>query len=252
MTKREPLLSELYFDDHIAFVEQAIAEYEEAVGLDATQFTDLAGVYYTVCQYRLSLFISCYSRGYPVAELRQQLHALIETWEKQRQLDTNSLYTSDYKTDISSYQQAFWALAWAYLTGLEQAAVLRLLACLGPSGQDLLLEQLVAKIAPGTVRQSAKKLLYPKAYQPLYAATEAAADQQPPLLHSFLQQWYGKMRNTDWHNAHLGPDGGGFDGYWCWEAAAIAVAYGIDDQRFRDLAYYPQDLADFARTHLPA
>ncbi|RZK31957.1 MAG: DUF1911 domain-containing protein [Hymenobacter sp.] len=215
MTKREPLLSELYFDEHLAFVTQAITEYEETVRLDPGQFTDLAGVYYALGQYRLLLFISSYSRGYAVADLQQNLHALIATWERQRQADVANVYNADFKDDISGYEQALWVLTWTYLLGLGEAATQRLLACIGNAGQDILFERLVAKILPGTVRKEAKKLLYPKVYQPLLAATEADPAQQQALLPSFLQQWYGKMRNADWHNAHLGPDGGGFDGYWC-------------------------------------
>ena len=250
MTKREPLLSELYFDEHIAFVEQAIMEYEEAVRLDPGQFTDLAGVYYALGQYRLSLFISSYSRGYAVADLQQNLHALITTWEMQRQADVANIYSADFKDDISGYEQALWVLTWAYLLGLDEAATLRLLACIGNAGQDVLFERLVAKILPGTVRIEAKKLLYPKVYQPLLAATEADPAQQQALLQSFLQQWYGKMRNADWHNTHLGPDGGGFDGYWCWEAAGVAVAFSIDNTSLQQMLYYPKDLTEFARSSL--
>jgi len=250
MTKREPLLSELYFDEHIAFITQAIAQYEEAVRLDPGQFTDLAGVYYALGQYRLALFISSYSRGYAVADLQQNIHALIATWEMQRQVDADNVYSTDFKDDISGYEQALWVLTWVYLLGVGEAALLRLLACIGNAGQDILFERLVAQMLPGTVRKEAKKLLYPKVYQPLLAALEADDTQQPLLLQSFLQQWYGKMRNADWHNAHLGPDGGGFDGYWCWEAAGVAVAFGLDNTSFQQTQYYPKDLVDFARTRL--
>lgn len=250
MTKREPLLSELYLDKHLAFVTQAITEYEEAVRLDPGQFTDLAGVYYALGQYRLSLFISSYSRGYAVADLQQNLHTLIATWEKQRQADVANVYSADFKDDISGYEQALWVLTWTYLLGLGEAATQRLLACIGNAGQDVLFERLVAKILPGTVRKEAKKLLYPKVYQPLLAATEADPAQQQALLQSFLQQWYSNMRNADWHNAHLGPDGGGFDGYWCWEAAGVAVAFDIDDRSFQQMRYYPKDLPEFAHGSL--
>jgi len=250
MTKREPLLSEPYFDEHIDFITQAIAEYEEAVRLDPDQFTDLAGVYYALGQYRLALFISSYSRGCAVTDLQQNLHALIATWEMQRQVDTDHVYAVDFKADISGYEQALWILTWGYLLGLGDAALLRLLACVGNAGQDLLFERLVAQMLPGTVRKEARKLLYPKVYQPLLAVFDADSIQQPLLLQRFLQQWYDKMRNADWHNAHLGPDGGGFDGYWCWEAAGVAVAFGLDDTSFQQMPYYPKDLADFARIRL--
>ena len=39
---------------------------------------------------------------------------------------------------------------------------------------------------------------------------------------------------------------------WCWEAAGVAYAFGINDASFRDLPYYPKDLAAYARAATPA
>jgi hypothetical protein len=57
-----------------------------------------------------------------------------------------------------------------------------------------------------------------------------AAGQCVSYQESFV---YGKMRNADWHNAHLGPGGGGFDGYWCREAAGVAVDFDHEDTSFQ-------------------
>ena len=247
MTQREPLLSEAYFDKHIAFVEQTIAEYENDLHTNPAQFTDLAGVYFVVFQHRLAHLISCYSRGYPVEKLRDTFYLVITAWEKQREVDTSQVYAGHFRDDVSNYIQAMWLVSWASLLRIEKALVSRLLACVKNEGQDLLFEQLVARITPDVARSSAKKLLYPKAYQPLYDALNAPTDQQAGLMRQFLHNWYKRLSNADWHDAHKGPGGGGFDGYWCWEAAGVALAFGIDDTSFREMPYYPKDLADYAR-----
>jgi hypothetical protein len=45
-----------------------------------------------------------------------------------------------------------------------------------------------------------------------------------------------------WYDAHKGPEGGGFVGYWCFESAAVVKAFGIDDKEIREQQYYPKDL----------
>jgi hypothetical protein len=247
MTKREPLMTEAYFDEHIAFVEQVIEEDETDLRNDPAQFTDVASVYFNIFQYRLFYLISLYSRGYPLESLQKSYLLLLDDWEKQRVADAENVYAGDFQNDISTYVQAIWLLSLAYLLHVNQVNIARLLACVRNEGQDLLFERLVAARPNGTARKPARKLLYPKAYQSLYDALDAPVEQQAVLMQEFLKNWYKRMSNTGWHNAHLGPDGGSFDGYWCWEAAGVAYAFGIDDSRFRELPYYPKDLADYAR-----
>src|SRR5690606_28895315 len=37
--------------------------------------------------------------------------------------------------------------------------------------------------------------------------------------------------------------------YWSWEAAATTFVLDIDDSSYRDMPFYPKDLADYARQH---
>lgn len=39
----------------------------------------------------------------------------------------------------------------------------------------------------------------------------------------------------------------GFYGYWCFEAAAMSVVYGIDDTALHGHHHYPTDLAKYVR-----
>ena len=249
MTKREPLQSEAYFDEFISFKNAVINRDQQALLNDPTQFARPDALASFVFNHQRALFIAEYSRGYPVENMHAAFIKIIESFGQLKDLDPENTFALTFKTDMDDYVRALWLVSQAALLDIAPDMLHRMLCCIGNEGQDLLFEQLVAALVPGVSRKPAKKLLYPKAYQPLYDAVMAPAEQQDAFVHFFLQNWYKQMRNTAWHGNHKLVDGG-FFGYWCWEAAGVAVAFGIDDARFRNLPYYPKDLADFARSRV--
>jgi hypothetical protein len=123
----------------------------------------------------------------------------------------------------------------------------RLLRCIGATGQDALLDRLIATRVSGL--PVATGLLFPKPYEALLQAISASPAEQTTLFKKFLKAWYPAMRSLDayWHDSHKGPDGGGFFGYWSIEAAAVVAAFKIDDSGFSDAACYPKDLAAYGK-----
>ncbi len=247
-TVREPLLDEAYFDKTIRFKTQAILEDRTAVTTDPGQFLKLEGIYERLFRFQHQLWMAQYSRGVAISILKNEFLRVVQAAEDLRQIDTRGVVAFNFSTTLDNYVTALWLLSQASLLKVPPELVVRLITCIGNEGQDLLLERLALRLAPDTKRKPAKKLLYPKAYQPLYDALDAPSEQQPTLVQQFLKSWYTRMSNTGWHDSHKGPGGGGFFGYWCWEAAGVAYAFGIDDSSFRDLPYYPNDLAAYAQT----
>jgi hypothetical protein len=248
MTKREPLMNEEYFDHHILVVDQFI---QETVADMATYDNQVAARFDLVRDY-LSLLYSHYSRGFAVATLQSDLVHVLEAWEALRAVDTDEVYLNSFKNDMTDYVEGLGLLSLAVLLHCDASVVSRLVVCIGNEGKDLLYERLVARLLGPQKRKPATKLLYPKAYQPLYDALDAPAEEQPLLMQQFVQQWYKRLGKVGWHDAHKGPQGGGFKGYWCWEAAGVAYAFGISDASFRELPYYPKDLADYAQVEKQA
>ena len=251
-TGREPLLDNAYFEKTIHFKEQAIAEDRADLASNPGQFLKIEGVYERLFRFQHHLWMARYSQGTPVQELKNSFPSIVQAAEDLCQIDVRGIYAFNFSTTLDNYVTALWLLSQACLLKVESPLITRLLMCIGNEGKDLLLERLIAQIAPNKVRKPAKKLLYPKVYQPLYDALDISKEQQLILIQQFLKNWYKRMSSTGWHDSHKGPGGGGFFGYWCWEAAGVAYAFGIDDSSFRDLPYYPKDLADFARTTPPA
>ena len=248
MTKREPLMSEEYFDQDLAVVEAFI---QKTLANMATYANPVAAKF-DLFRDSLTLLYARYSRGFPVSAMQSDFLRVLEAWEAVRKADVADIYSNSFKDDLTDYVESLGLLALAKLLHCDASVIVRLLACIGNVGKDLLFERLVVQVVGPQGRKPAAKLLYPKSYQALYDALDAPAAEKPPLVQQFLQHWYKRIKNVGWYDAHKGPEGGGFKGYWCWEAAGVAYAFGIDDGSFRDLPYYPQDLAAYARTEKQA
>lgn len=89
-------------------------------------------------------------------------------------------------------------------------------------------------------------LSQPRPYGRLVKVVQAEPERRPQLMAEFVKHWYNECRKAYWWGEHLrGPKYGkpvSYDGYWCFEAAAVTKLLGIDDTLYRDNEYYPQDL----------
>jgi len=112
------------------------------------------------------------------------------------------------------------------------------------------MELMIAYLGHGEGRAPTNALLWPEAYEELFYAMSPETDDfaRQGYLTRFLKGWLKEMRSsTDpAYNNHNNKHNIYF-GYWCWEAAAVAVMMDIDDATFRDHEHYPKDLADWAR-----
>lgn len=242
MHKREPLLTQEYFDTSIARRERFIAETEEDTQLSAEEIRhDM--VYFDLFTDRVRLLCLKYSRGYFIEEVKQELLAAIEALEQYKQHPQAEEFFFNGEQD--EYMQAVELVSLALLLHVDANVFRRLADAIGTTGQDYVLEWLVSRRLPERPFTTTK-LLFPKTYARLRDALQAPPDLQPQLLRSFLAGWYESL-NTVWYNIHAHrTDAAGFTGYWCWEAAAAAYSLGLDDTELQTMRYYPKDLADYA------
>ena len=252
MRQTEPSKPLEYFNSFVAFSTELIEERELKLNNDPAQFVKLQNVLNTIFSESYQRFVARYSRGDAMAELATEFPGLIRKWEGYLQHPAHEPFEFDIPITadvryLSNYTLALWMLSWAYLFNLDEALWLRLVACIGNAGQDLLVERLILHRLPwlAAQRPAATQLVYPKAYQPLYDALDVPPAEQAKLVAAFLRGWYKHMKRAYWYNAHKE---GGFFGYWAWEAAGVTAAFGLDDSTYRDLPYYPKDAVAFTRT----
>lgn len=114
---------------------------------------------------------------------------------------------------------------------------------------DGLLERLVAPWVPGRpIPDTATRHL---PYRKLFKVFAAQPEQRPALMAKYLDEWYHASRREPYVDQH-GEGDVSFYGYWSWEAAATTFVLGIDDSSYRDMPFYPKDLADYARQRAAA
>jgi len=62
------------------------------------------------------------------------------------------------------------------------------------------------------------------------------------VLSSELSQWYQHHKSAHWYGSHNAKNNT-YRGYWCFEIAALAKIFEIDDGPFALTPYYPYELA---------
>lgn len=238
--KREPLMTEAYFQEAIAYTRSTIAGRTQKLDNDKGQLKKPQVLAHANFRDQCELLIARYSAGEPVSALVGDLETIVSAWE--RCLASSPPSPNDLAY-LDEYVRSLWIVSLALIFRADDALWQRILACAGNEGRDRLFERLVARRTAG--RQPATTLLHPRAYAFLdQAAEKTSADE----VIRFLKAWYPALQEIGWHDCHKGPEGGGFFGYWAIEAAGVAVAFGIDDASFRDMPYYPKDLADHGRS----
>lgn len=238
MEKREPLMDQAYFDRWVAYDQERLPEMEAKIAASTAPPANKARYRYSIFRTHYEFLILRYSRGEEIAALAEFFPRVVESLERFEPEDGQKRL--NFRESLEEYEVALWLVSLALIFEVEDALFERLLALIDNDGQDQLYELLVG-VRVGN-RPPAGRLLYPRPYQLLFDATQAAPPARAKLIGDFLRTWYPEMRDAYWHESHRGPDGGGFFGYWCIEAAGVVKAFDIDDTSFRRMRHYPKDL----------
>ncbi len=74
-------------------------------------------------------------------------------------------------------------------------------------------------------------------------SAESAAGSRERSIAEYLKVWYSeRMEGFVFKDMHLVRDPSAYIGYWCFEAAGVVAALGIDDASFSSHPHYPKDL----------
>ena len=200
-----------------------------------------------------------YTAGVPLAHLRDFYPLALEYWEEYAKYDKAFDETPEAGgrkvPHLDLYDDDYWfairLCCFAILLG-HTNLLPRLCAIWDYENDDMdgLLERLVAPFVPGRAAppsECTRHLPYFKTLK-IFAAEPA---KRPAMMQRYLEEWYIASRREPYYESHTDGRSHNYLGYWSFEAAAITVLLNIDDGSYRDMDFYPKDLADYART-LPA
>ncbi len=250
MTLCDKLMGREYFDKWVDWsLNKAIPE-DKDFALRQT-FKDQkyrAQFIFTLFKYHYDVLFMRYSRGDPLDELKAFLPEVVSAWEWAYEEEINVFSAEEmagrkqFRRNRDIYVICLWLISIAICLEADDELMARMIKLIGNEGEDRLYESLLATRVTG--RKPAPALLYPKPYEPLYYCI-VTPERVDEWMKQFLKQWYPALKGTYWHDCHKGPDGGGYFGYWCFEAAGVVKAFHLDDSPFRDMAYYPRDVAGY-------
>lgn len=257
--RRQNLIFETYYNNHLAWFKNIrTPNIEASFSANAGDKSGLAechGGYGDILYELLSLR---YTAGEPIDSLKNILALSVEQFEKQaellRQESGDSRWPVFSLTHIDDYVRFIGLLSIAVVLRQENLIprIHNLIAGSGFDREDALVEELLSHYLPS--RPYLDEWYHDEPYRWLLDATAGDTKEEKLAdLKKYLVKWYGGMKGTGWYDAHKGmtDEGmGGYDGYWAWEAGAIAFLHGIDDSTI-DSMYYPKDLVAYARSFGP-
>ncbi|MCP3752877.1 PoNe immunity protein domain-containing protein [Pseudomonas sp. SBB6] len=117
----------------------------------------------------------------------------------------------------------------------------------GYAEQDTLYEDLLSRVLPD--RYDVDEWYQDYATPLVQTIYATSPEQAASRLQGYCEQWYEHFLHASWYDTH-GDDESGYVGYWSFEAAAVALLYGIDTRALLHVIF-PHDMLAHARS-LPA
>jgi len=254
--RRQKFLDEHYYSESVGELAERVAIREKGLAEEVLTPSAISSFRWHIASVKLEVLLLHYTAGRPVAELREQLPAVIVAFDAFIPLDNpnpNEAHTLEI-TQLEAYVYVMWLLALCRLLGHERL-IPTVMGWIDRNaefnrGRDGLFESVVEKLT-GSRYQTERVLLHPGPYRPLAKASAPDAADRPALVKEFVENWYKHMKECYWAGTHTDREGSSYFGYWCLEAALVTFLWDIDDTSYRDHLVYPKDLVAYAREHFP-
>jgi hypothetical protein len=240
---RDRLQEKSYFDATVKFcgpvIEKRVAAFDGLTG------PGKAGSSFDICDYAFRLTVSRYSRGDALTEMRDGVLQIVEMLELKRSTLASVQLEDEVRLmyerlDLGTLYESLTLLAFMVSLRMPTADILHAIELIGHPGEDALLDQ-VARALGDTTRSVAAQSKFSKVYGALAEVVGLPTEDRPAALKAYVDSWYKRMKPIYWHDSHKGAEGAYF-GYWCFEAALLAMLFDIDDNGLADHPHYPMDL----------
>jgi hypothetical protein len=192
------------------------------------------------------------------------INGLISNWITGVQWISTTWSTSDlckegyppkyYKFfNLDKYDEILWYLSLGILLKVESKEFCKLVEVIDKlEVKDFLLEFLIRKYLPSrtiTYETYEKHFIIPKVFNTLRTAIQEQDKKiiQEKIKVFIRKEWLANHRSCFWSSSHKSSNLI-YQGYWCYEAAAITCILDLDDSSYRDWKYYPKDIVDFYRS----
>jgi Domain of unknown function (DUF1911)/Domain of unknown function (DUF1910) len=245
---RDTVQTKLYFDEAIAFYQMVIDRDKGTVN-DLIRHAGRAMQLYSLVELSCKLVVDRYSRGDDFKEMNPSVTQMGMMFKLKAQ-------TMPTLTELTPEEKEMWAnlglgdffdctRCLSFVVGLRysQNDIRALLEWIGHAGEDGLLDRIAVLLGDKDRPVMAHSKFEPE-FDPLIEVMDAPVEERPALLANYVNTWYKRMKRASWHNTHKGE---AYCGYWCFEAALVAMLLDVDDSAIADHIHYPVDLVKHYR-----
>ena len=246
---RDTIQSKDYFDKGIAFKQKTIERHKSTLN-DLPLHSGRASQLFSLCERSVMLCTQRYSRGDALADMEPSIRQMLQLF----QLRSLTMPTLDLEPKeremwgnltLSKLYDHLTCLAFAVSQRYPAESYHKLFQFIGHAGDDGLLDRIAVQMGEKQ-RPVAAASKFAKEYNALVAVIDAPAEARPALLKTYVENWYKKhMRGSALYGTHKSE---AYVGYWCFEAALVAMLWKIDDSTFAEHPHYPVDLVRHYRT----
>ena len=249
---RDKIQTQDFFDEGIELDQETIERHKNELN-DLPLPSGRASQLFSLCERSVRLCTQRYSRGDALAEMEPSIRQMLLLF----QLRSLTLPTLDLEPKtreiwanltLSQLYHHFTCLAFAVSMRYPAESYHKLFQFIGHLGEDGLLDRVAVQMCEQQ-RPVATDSKFTKVYNALIAVVDASAEARPALLKTYVENWYKKhMRGSALHGTDKSE---AYVGYWCFEAALVAMLWNIDDGTFAEHPHYPVDVVRHYRTQAP-
>jgi hypothetical protein len=186
--------------------------------------------------------IALYSNGAPKDEVKRDVLKTIDSFEM------GFKWSGKFLGEFP-YYSVVWLVSMAILCDVDQVDFERITSVINREKiQDKLLNALIRYRQPEW-QDSSTQFIQKTPYAKLNRVIDEKSEEKGiGELQNYLKEeiWYEGHKVLPWYDSHLRPKGIYF-GYWSWEAAALVKVKGWNDEKLKDIEYYPYDAVHLLR-----
>ena len=228
---------------NVEYFESLLLERIKLAGEDAQEYFDNkmdCELISSAAQMQISICRASYAKGEGL-ELSNYFTSFLEyLFLSEKCFETVGERHSRNDIDLTSVRFVLSAIVYGKCLGFSHSDLTKMAECI-PYGIEQLVDRLLSHYQPE--REISEVLKEKGKYKQLIEIMNSDDKAfQAKKLKNYLDQWPKKLgiRAPDGiRPLHETPT---YDGYWCYEAAAVVIVCGIDDESFRDHEFYPADL----------
>ena len=221
---RDKRKNEAYFAEYIKYEHSRIIKKQDKLA-STTEEDKAARIYANLFLYRMNMLVASFSYGDDSSSLKVLLSETCTT-------------ALSLKADTLTYSDALTLTSLSILLNCCEGIKRVIDRNRGLFESDKLLHGLASYIDSGKAEWSGN-YAFPDVYAGLDSFMSAvSSEEKEDELLEFLNGWYDKCSDCAWYDTLNNPHNV-YYGYWCFEAAALAKVYGLNEKRLSTNAYYP-------------